>query len=196
MKTALLVIDVQKIYTSKDSEMYCRDAHKTVDKINALIANSMERNEKIFYIRHVHDKNGSDLGRMFDYAGDFDGEFNFKSDSAEIDFDPALTLAKHAEHLSKQRYSAFANTNLLALLQKSGIQKVAICGFMTNFCCDSTARDAHALDFFVDFIVDATGTPGTDKFSQKEIRDIEAELLSSGFAVVKNTQNYLKSQAS
>ena len=37
---------------------------------------------------------------------------------------------------------------------------------MTNFCCESTARYAHDVDFHVDFISDATGTPGTDNLSE------------------------------
>ena len=62
---------------------------------------------------------------------------------------------------------------------------------MTNFCCESTARDAHDRDYFVDFIIDATGTPGTDNFNERKIRKIVSELLSSGFARIKTTKEYL-----
>ena len=63
---------------------------------------------------------------------------------------------------------------------------------MTNFCCESTARDALDLDYYVDFVVDATGTPGTDNYDEEEIRIIVGELLSAGFANVYSTKNYLK----
>ena len=37
MKIALLVIDPQKIYTDKDSDMFCKDATRTIARINSLI---------------------------------------------------------------------------------------------------------------------------------------------------------------
>jgi ureidoacrylate peracid hydrolase len=66
---------------------------------------------------------------------------------------------------------------------------------MTNFCCESTARQAHDLDYFVDFVVDGTGTCGTDKFTETEVRDIVADTLSSGYARVTKTTAILKRAA-
>jgi len=62
---------------------------------------------------------------------------------------------------------------------------------MTNFCCESTARDALDRDFYVDFVIDATGTPGTEKFNQKQVRDIVGELLAAGFARVMTAKEIL-----
>ena len=36
MKRALLVIDAQRVYTDKTSELFCKSAGDTVDRINAL----------------------------------------------------------------------------------------------------------------------------------------------------------------
>lgn len=76
------------------------------------------------------------------------------------------------------------------------VDRVVVCGFMTNFCCDSTTRDAHDLDYFVDFIVDATGTPGTADLDQAKIRKVVTRLLAEGYAEVFSTKDYLKKFAS
>ena len=192
MKTALLVVDPQKIYTDTDSEMYCADASATIKRINLLLEDAKSRRELVVLVRHVHKMNGSDLGRLFDFTGEAQEDFNFKEDSQEVECDDRLVLPKNAVEIAKNRYSAFAGTALAKTLEKHKIQKVVICGFMTNFCCESTARDALDLDYYVDFVVDATGTPGTDKYDEEEIRVIVGELLSAGFANVHSTKNYLK----
>jgi nicotinamidase-related amidase len=191
MRGALIVLDVQQIYTDKDSELFCKDAGRVIDNINSLIQQMTKRDQLVILVRHIHRLDGSDLGRLFDFTGEAEEDFNFKEGSEEVEFDKRLLRPTKAVEIRKTRYSAFAGTNLEDVLKKNKIQKVVICGFMTNFCCESTARDALDRDFYVDFVIDATGTPGTDKFNQKQVRDIVAELLGAGFARVLRTREIL-----
>jgi len=71
--SALLVIDAQKIYTTKDSEMYCKDSTGTIKRVNSLIDLYQESRMPIIFIRHIHNNDGSDLGRMFDFSGEAEG---------------------------------------------------------------------------------------------------------------------------
>ena len=192
MKTALLVVDPQQIYTNKDSEMYCVDADETIKRINLLMEHAKSSEQLIVMIRHVHKSNGSDLGRLFDFAGDPPEDFDFKEGTDEVAYDDRLARPNSAAEIIKNRYSAFAGTKLAETLEEHKIRKVAICGFMTNFCCESTARDALDRDYYADFIVDATGTPGTENYDENEIRTIVGELLSAGFANVYSTKDYLE----
>jgi nicotinamidase-related amidase len=185
------VIDVQKIYTDPKSEMYSENAKSTVKKINTLIEEFKQKDEPIIFVRHVHKLDGTDLGRMFDFTGEAEADFNFKEGTEEIEYDENLIKPAGSAEIVKNRYSAFVGTDLEKRLRKAGVDTVVVCGFMTNFCCESTARDAHDKDYFVDFIIDATGTPGTEKLDQKEVRKVVAELLESGFARIKNTKQYL-----
>lgn len=191
MREALIVLDAQRIYTDKESELYCKEAGKTIDNINNLIQQMTKRGQLIILVRHIHKLDGSDLGRLFDYTGEAEEDFNFKEGSEEVEFDKRLMRPSNAVELRKNRYSAFAGTNLEDILKQNSIKKVIICGFMTNFCCESTARDALDRDFYVDFVIDATGTPGTDKFNQKQVREVVSELLASGFARVLRTRAIL-----
>lgn len=194
MTSALIVIDAQKIYTDPDSEMFCKDARATVKRINSLIEMFQKRKAPVLFIRHVHKVDGSDIGRMFDYTGEPEEDFNFKEGSEEVEYDEALVRLRSATEILKNRYSAFAGTDLDQTLKRAGVNTVVICGFMTNFCCESTARAAHDRDYFVDFVVDATGTPGTDNMDEKKIRAVVRELLEAGFARVVTTKSYLKKQ--
>lgn len=193
MSTALLVVDAQKIYTDPESEMHCEDALQTIRRINLLIQHAEGKGHLVVLIRHVHKSDGSDLGRLFDFDGEPAADFNFKEGSEEVEYDESLSKPPSAIELTKNRYSAFAGSRLAETLAKHGIHKITICGFMTNFCCESTARDALDRDYYVDFILDATGSPGTDKYGEQDIRQIVSELLSAGFASVRTTQEYTES---
>lgn len=194
MATALLVIDAQNIYTQPDYELCCKDTERTIGHINELVARFEKMKQPIIFVRHIHKKDGSDLGRMFDFAGEPEEGFNFKEGSQEVEYDIRLQRPKDSVEIVKNRYSAFVGTTLDSLLQKNKVKRVVICGFMTNFCCDSTARDAHDRDYYVDFVVDATGTPGTDNLSQSEIRKTVAELLGAGYANIQTTSQCLKTK--
>ena len=191
MKEAIVVLDAQQIYTNKESDLYCGEAEKTIARINNLIEHSLSQSRLIVLVRHIHKLDGSDLGRLFDFSGEAEDDFNFKEGSEEVEFDRNLIRPKGAVELKKTRYSAFAGTNLDVILRQHKISKVIICGFMTNFCCESTARDALDRDFYVDFVIDATGTPGTDKYNQRQVREIVSELLGAGIARILKTKELL-----
>ncbi len=192
MKSALLVIDAQCIYTDPGSPLFCKDADKTLGHINELIACFEDKSEPMFLIRHIHKTDGSDLGRMFDFAGP-NANFCYKAGTHEVEFPERLVRPRNATEIDKVRYSSFCGTDLDRLLRSQGVERVVVCGFMTNCCCDSAARHAHDLDYFVDFIIDATGTPGTKSMNQDRARATVGEFLVNGYANVLTTEQYLKS---
>jgi nicotinamidase-related amidase len=130
---------------------------------------------------------------MFDYAGDESGEFNFREDSDEVAYDDRLVVPSNATEIVKTRYSAFAGTTLDEILKRNNISRVVVVGFMTNFCCESTAREAHDRDYYVDFITDATGTPGTENIGEEKMRSFVSDCLAAGIARVFSTDEYLQS---
>ena len=60
--------------------------------------------------------------------------------------------------LSKPLFGSFQATELETILRARGIDTVLIGGIATNFCCETTAREAHAREFKVLFLTDGTGT--------------------------------------
>lgn len=189
MKKALIVIDAQKIYSLNESGYYVENIADVIDKINHLIK-SFERNkDTIIYVKHEHKLDGSDAGRMFDFYGE-ESDIEFKANSVETEFISNLHIAQDSIFVNKTRYDAFIGTNLESILKEKEIEKVVVCGFMTNFCCESTARHAHDIDYFVDFVIDAMGTPGTEELSPTETTKATIATISSGFAIITNAKEY------
>lgn len=60
--------------------------------------------------------------------------------------------------VEKSLPGSFTNTPLEAWLRERGINTVAIAGYMTHMCCDTTARQAVHRGLSVEFLRDATGT--------------------------------------
>jgi len=192
MKSALIVIDAQNVYTDSESEMFCKDSARTLKRVNELINAFRDANRPIFLIRHIHNRDGSDLGRMFDFSGEAEEDFNFKEGDVEVEYDARLIQPEGATEITKTRYSAFVGTKLETALRRQKIEHVVICGFMTNFCCESTARNAHDIDFHVTFITEATGTPGTENLSESELRKCVSESIEAGIGRVLSTRQFLK----
>lgn len=180
MNQALLVIDVQKIYTDSHGSLYVTDSEVIVNRINSIIEKYVQNDKLIIYCFHKYRNNA--YGRMFDYLG-VSSEPCFLDGSAETE--PSEQLLKNNEScvIEKTQYDCFENTDLLKILNDNGIDKIQICGFMTEYCCESTARSAHGKGFFVDFIIDATGTPF---LNCDEVRTI-SKVIQGGFAKVVDT---------
>lgn len=71
---------------------------------------------------------------------------------------PEIETRKRDRLIEKSLPGSFTGTGLEAWLRQAGVKRVAICGYMAQMCCDTTARQAFHLGFQVDFLSDAIGT--------------------------------------
>ena len=191
MRAALLLIDVQKVYTTLESPLFVEGHENAIANMNRLIEDARTRGHLLVYVRHLHRRDGSDAGRMFDYLGSA-GEMSFVEGTDEVALDPRLVVDAGGLHLTKNRYSAFVGTHLDATLKEKQINRIVVTGFMTDYCCETTARHGHDLDYFVDFIMDATGCPdASTEIRQPLIKSVTSAVLLGGFARVITSEQYL-----
>jgi nicotinamidase-related amidase len=191
MARAILVIDVQKVYTDPASPLHCAGNADVIANINAITAVADTAGDLVVHVRHVHRDDGSDAGRMFDFSGE-PGELGFVAGTREVEDDPRLKIPAGALTITKQRYSSFVGTGLETMLRERSVDWIVVTGFMTNFCCEAAARHAHDLDFFVDFPVDATGCPDlSETITQETVKAGTAATLAAGFARVMTTAEWL-----
>ena len=189
--TALLVIDVQNVYALPDSPLCVPEFDVSLRRINRLVEGFEAAGMPVIYVRHVHRADGRDAGRMFDFSGVAE-PVGFLEGSAEAEYVPGLKIVPGGLHITKHRYSCFEGTELEAILRSLGVKTLAICGYMTNFCCETTARAAHDKDYFVDFIADATGAPDLgEEYRQPAIIQAVCATLAAGFARIHQMQEYL-----
>ncbi|HEY3992378.1 MAG TPA: cysteine hydrolase family protein [Ktedonobacteraceae bacterium] len=141
MRRALLVIDVQNEYfTGKLPVSYPQGSLEQI--IRAMNA-AHEANTPIVLIQHSAPQADS---------------ATFRRGSNAWELHPSITQQPHAVLIEKTLPGSFTGTQLEAWLRERDIETVVISGYMTQMCCDTTARQALHLGFGVEFLSDATGT--------------------------------------
>jgi nicotinamidase-related amidase len=141
MKRALLVIDVQNEYfTGKLPISYpegsLANILKSIDYANKF-------NIPVILIQHTAPQKDSKT---------------FVKGSSEWQLHSEVLKRKHNYIIEKSLPGSFTGTNLDELLKSGDIDTVVITGYMTQMCCDTTARQAMHLGYSVEFLSDSTGT--------------------------------------
>lgn len=82
----------------------------------------------------------------------------FRKGRPEWELHPEVA-SRHRDVLIEKNWpDSFTETNLAEWLKGNGIDTLTVCGYMTQMCCDTTARRAYHLGYGVEFLADATGT--------------------------------------
>lgn len=141
MKRALLVIDVQNEYfTGKLPITY---PSGSLDNILRVMDIAEKRGIPIIVVRHTQPQEDSPI---------------FRKGSKEWELHSEVAKRRYDLLIDKNVPGSFTGTELETWLKNRGIDTVVISGYMTQMCCDTTARQASHLGFSVEFLSDATGT--------------------------------------
>lgn len=139
MKRALLVIDVQNEYfTGKLKVTYPKNS---IENILKAMDYAKENNMIIILVQHTADSG-----------------ITFIKSSVEWEIHPKILKQHYDYHIEKTKPSSFYNTKLDDILEKENVKGIVISGYMTQMCCDTTAREAFHKGYQVEFLSDATGT--------------------------------------
>ena len=141
MKRALIVIDVQNEYFS--GKLPVTYPSGSLDKILEAINIASERGIPVIVVRHTQPQADSPI---------------FRKESPEWELHPEIIKRPYDLLIEKNLPGSFTGTELEAWLRERDIDTVVISGYMTQMCCDTTARQASHLGFSVEFLSDATGT--------------------------------------
>lgn len=141
MKRALLVIDVQNEYfTGKLPVTYPENSLENIIKV---IDFANENNIPVLLIQHTNP--GKDV-------------VAFKKGTNGHEIHSAILKKGHNKIIEKNLPGSFTGTELESWLKENDIDTLVISGYMTQMCCDTTARQAMHMGFNVEFLSDATGT--------------------------------------
>jgi len=190
-QAALLVIDVQGEYFDEDGPAYVEHARDIVDNVNRLVDLFRIEGLPIVFVKHMHRADGSDAGRMADFTAS-DEEDSFIEGTPRVELIPELHVEPQDVVVVKRRFSAFLGTDLEAVLHTARTRAVVVCGLMTSFCCETTARDAHGRDYEVLFAADAVEGPDlADAYGREVPHDLvlanTVTALGAGFAEIVST---------
>lgn len=142
---ALLVIDVQREYF--DGALPVRHPVGHLESILEAMDAARKAGVPTVVVRHHQPdpesplfRHGSDMWQLHD----------------EVASRPRDVL------IDKQLPGSFTHTELEPFLKSRDVDTVAIAGYMTQVCCDTTARQAFHRGYRVEFLRDATGTLDID----------------------------------
>jgi nicotinamidase-related amidase len=82
----------------------------------------------------------------------------FRKGTKEWELHAEVAARPHDVLIHKWLPGSFTGTELETWLREHGVETVVIAGYMTQMCCDTTARQAMHLGFGVEFLSDGTGT--------------------------------------
>lgn len=152
-KTALVVIDMQNAFVK--GKVKAETALAIMPNINQLAATLRELGGHVAWVQlQAGDADGNSIAQLYH-------KYFFSEQGAEAhrssltpgewgyDICEELDVQEGDIRAWKSRHSAFVpgHGNLHDKLQAAGIENLLICGTVTNFCCETTGRDAMMLDY-------------------------------------------------
>ena len=183
MRRALLVIDVQNEYVSGALPISYPAVEHSLERIGRALDVAESADIPVIVVQQT--------------APESSPIFAAGSHGAELH--RTVATKRRDLLLSKTLPSCFADTDLDQWLRENGIDTVAIAGYMTQNCDESTARDAAHRGYRVEFLSDATGTLSMSNeagtIGARELHEAVTIVLQSRFAAVITTEQWCEAVA-
>jgi nicotinamidase-related amidase len=140
-RTALLIVDAQEEYFAPLGKLVLPDGPRAVRKIAETLGWARARGIPVFHVTHESRRPNSTT---------------FPPGSPALAIHPAVRPEPGEAVIRKHWPGSFTGTPLETEFRQQGIEAVIVCGFMTQMCCDTTAREAAHRGFRVLLLSDAT----------------------------------------
>lgn len=159
MKTALLIIDMQKYF----SEI----VDKPMPEIRRLNDYFREKSNPVIFTQHGHVPEELIPPIKNQLVRKVGPENAIVVNTKEWELIPEIwKMAQDAPVTGKNTYDAFMHTELDELLKSRGVERVLITGVMSDVCCDTTARSAFVRGYETWYIEDACWTDTQEQHSR------------------------------
>ncbi len=168
-KKCLLVIDVQLGMFNLSRPLYKSDS--ILSSIEQLIKKARAENSRIIFMQHCGSENS-----------------HFKKGSVGWNLHPAVKQETNAYIIEKKYSDSFQGTELHELLAKLGIERIVVCGLVTEGCVDTTVRRAYSLGYKVELASDCHSTTDSTILAAEHIINHHNQVLKI-FSEVKEAEN-------
>lgn len=174
-KCALVVIDAQREY-GPDGGLAIPGIGTTNERIKHLVEGARVASSLVVHVRHIS-RNPNDS--------------TFNAGSPGVEFLEGLEPKEGEPVVTKQYPGAFTETSLDRLLQMHNVDTLAICGYTSFLCCDSTARQAFELGYKVWYVEDAINEFPLDGLDQVELHRVVSAVQAVMFSEVVTAEDTL-----
>ena len=178
IKTALLLIDMEKAFVEPGAALYIAGAKATVPQLAETLQAARTQGVKVIWVKREYAADGSDMEkprwrdlvkRGYGSSGVLAPDSHGLNSVEEPD---GLVRLPDETVVIKSRFSAFFKTELDHDLRASGIDTVVLTGTTTPNCIRSTAFDALSLDYRVIVLAGCTSS-ATPEIQQANLADME-----------------------
>jgi nicotinamidase-related amidase len=180
-RRALVVIDVQNEYVTGNFKIEYPDVRSSLVQIGKAMDAARARDIPIVMVQHVLPPEAPIFAR-----GSFGAALH-----------PVVGDRHYDKLIEKTLPSTFAGTDFGAWLKDHDIDTLAIVGYMTHNCNDSTMRQAMHEGYSVEFLADAAGSlPYQNKAGSAtaaEIHHVVTVVMESAYAAVLSTDEWIDS---
>ncbi|MFF8032037.1 MULTISPECIES: cysteine hydrolase family protein [unclassified Streptomyces] len=132
-KTALIVIDMINTYDHVDAERLIPSAESVVPVVSALLERARRRGVPVIYVNDNFGEWRSHHGELVDKA----------LAGSQADLVRPVRPDDSSLFVVKARHSVFFETPLDYLLGQQGVERLVLCGQVTEQCVLYSALDAH-----------------------------------------------------
>lgn len=176
MSSALIIIDIQNFYFGEDGLDGNIEASL---KAQRLLRHFREKGLPVFHIQHA-DKDVSTMT---------------EEEKTRIQNHQNVEPIEGEPVIRKRTPGSFNGTDLQKKLREKNVDRLVLCGMMSNMCVDTTTREAFDLGYECTVIHDACATK-TYRFNGKDIPSeyVHATAMASlafAFAKVRSVDEFL-----
>ena len=132
-KSALLIVDMINDFVEEEGALSVPGAKEIASRIAELSGEAREKRVPVIYVNDSHDPDDAEFEKWAPHA---------ITGTAGADIAQELE-PQHGDYVvTKNRFSAFYETELDEILKKLGIEHLVITGTVTNICIFATSLDA------------------------------------------------------
>lgn len=184
--TALVVIDMENAFISKESPLCIKEAAASVPACGKVIRKARERGIPVFFVNRIYRRNGSDV-EFTRYDSWLGGNRYLAPNSTgalSIEVPAEFTPQEGDYTIVKPRFSAFFQTELDLILRRLGVKTVILTGTTTPNCIRTSCYDGLSLDYNILIIEDCCSS------NTAEIQRVNMEDMARVGAVITDADTF------
>ena len=182
-ESALIVVDLQNDFVAPESPIWIPEALRQIPRNKRLIEAARRLGIPVIYTAITF--NTDCYADFFEFSvAHREGAVKEGSEGADIYRE---IYPREGERIitSKHNYDAFAGTDLDYILRNHVTKTCVVCGTVTNFCCESTARSAYFHNYHVVFVEDCVSS------DNPYAHEATIRTLRRGFARIMNSNDLI-----
>ena len=169
-ENAILVVDMQNDWVLPSSPLHVAGAYATLPAIAKFLDYGRANDWAVIYIYRIHRPSGIDA-ELFRRHYFIEGKPICIAGTPGAAIPEAIKPMRGDISITKQRFSAFFQTDLDLVLRGLGVRKVFVTGTQYPNCIRSTAVDSMGLDYDTTVVTDCCSA-ATEEVAKANIYDL------------------------